>query len=79
MTVYARLHVGFAGLEGTTASKNDIIWNNRAIFTEGATVTELAENKSGSIAKAHANAVAFTQAVLDYLVHGYPMSLFFAN
>jgi len=28
----------------------------RAIFTEGATVTELAENKSGSIAKAQANA-----------------------
>ncbi len=39
----------------------------RAIFTEGATVLELEENKSGSIAKAQANAVAFTQAVLDYL------------
>lgn len=39
----------------------------RAIFTEGATILELEENKSGSIAKAHANAVAFTQAVLNYL------------
>lgn len=39
----------------------------RAIFTEGATVIELEENKSGSIAKAQTNAVAFTQAVLDYL------------
>lgn len=39
----------------------------RAIFTEGATVLELEENKSGSIAKAQANAVLFTQAVLDYL------------
>ena len=40
----------------------------RAIFTEGATVTELEENKSGSIAKAQDNAVAFTQAIIDYLV-----------
>ena len=46
----------------------------RAIFTEGATVTELAENKSGSIAKAQANAVAFTQAVLDYLASTRSMS-----
>ena len=40
----------------------------RAIFTEGATVTELEENKSGSVAKAQENAVAFTQAIIDYLV-----------
>jgi len=35
----------------------------RAIFTEGATVTELTENKSGSIAKAQTNAVSFTHAL----------------
>ena len=46
----------------------------RAIFTEGATVTELTENKSGSIAKAQANAVSFTQAVLDYLASTRSMS-----
>ena len=46
----------------------------RAIFTEGATVTELAENKSGSIAKAQTNAVSFTQAVLDYLASTRSMS-----
>ncbi len=40
----------------------------RAIFTEGATVPELEENKSGSIGKAQDNAVAFTQAIIDYLV-----------